>query len=246
MIDGLPAVKVMDDTRLPLDLSTKGMNVNSWHEENALLTPIWKELSLVKKIGIKEYVKEYIFDGNVLRMPNECDTGKGKGDGLSYLCKEFLFKEIKPNVQVLEVGCGRGQAGIWFASAGLNYTGIDASMSNIGFSLMLNQGLLELQISFPEYRQMLAEKLDFPDKSFDIVYTNHAMEHFHNLDKALEEMFRVGRKVCGVVALPEEIECGQHMYKIDYDLLRRYLEIGCSSFIIEVREKETVYWGDIK
>ena len=246
MVEGLPAVKVMDETRLPLDLCQKNMDVNGWHEENALLTPIWKELSLVKGIGINSYVKQYIFNGTALRMPNENDAGKGKGDGLLYLCNKFLFDRMHKDVKILEAGCGRGQAGIWFVTAGLQYTGVDVSLSNVGFSLMLTQGLLDFKCRLPKYRQMLAESLDFEDKSFDIVYTNHALEHFHNLDMAFEEMFRVGKSVCGVVALPEEIECGQHMYQITSELLESYLRIGCSSFVIERCEKETVYWGEVK
>lgn len=247
MVEGLPAVKIMDETRLPIEVSTKGMDINAWHEENALLLPIWKEVSKIKEIGIFSYVASFLFQGQDLRMPNENDLGKGKGDGLPYLC-EILFKKVYMNKMksILDVGCGRGQAGIYFSTFGLDYVGVDVSVANIGFSLMLLRGMHGFQSKKPQYKQMIAEKLDFEDRSFDIVFTNHAMEHFHNLDKAFSEMFRVGRNVCGVVALPEEVECGQHMYKIDALLLDKYLQIGCISYNIETREKETVYWGECK
>ena len=85
--------------------------------------------------------------------------------------------------RILVVGCGEGyEAGILARSFGAATIGIDIC---IDFSF-------DHAGSAPaELRVMDARRLDFPDASFDLVYSFHALEHIPEPRRALAEMARV-------------------------------------------------------
>jgi len=69
----------------------------------------------------------------------------------------------------------------------------------------------------------------------------------HDLRKALDEQVRVGRILCGVVAAPRDIEDdGEHLYRIERDMMSEYLGGVCSEWGVTALELETVYWGIVK
>ena len=83
--------------------------------------------------------------------------------------------------RVLEVGCGAGHLTRRLAERGVDVTGIDA-----------NPNASEIA-GTDRVQTMRAEALDFPDDSFDVVVSVHAIEHIPELEAALEEMGRVLR-----------------------------------------------------
>ena len=72
------------------------------------------------------------------------------------------------NLRVLEVGCGLGTDGAQFANAGADYTGIDLTQAAVDLAKRRFE-LFELPGTF---RVADAEGLDFPDNSFDLVYSH--------------------------------------------------------------------------
>jgi SAM-dependent methyltransferase len=83
------------------------------------------------------------------------------------------------SMRLLEVGCGRGFLTQCFQEQGLDAVGIDANPHAI------QQGVA------PNLFVMRAEKLDFPDASFDLLCSFHAVEHVPPIEQALAEMARV-------------------------------------------------------
>src|SRR6185369_15197027 len=77
------------------------------------------------------------------------------------------------NLSVLEIGCGLGTDGAQFAKAGANYTGIDLTDTAVDLARRRFE-LFDLPGTF---RVADAEKLDFPDNSFDIVYSHGVLHH---------------------------------------------------------------------
>jgi len=88
---------------------------------------------------------------------------------------------------VLEYGCGVGRNLIYFCSKGAKYTGIDISNLRISkANEIIRSKALGSQASAVK---MNAEKLEFPDNSFDIVY-GEAIIHHLDMDIAMKEIKR--------------------------------------------------------
>ena len=243
---GLPEVFISEKVRMPKVIQDWNIDINGWHEANALFTGVHNEIDKIQKEGIESYIGKFFYVGSSLVLPVECETNNPRRiDGLEKLWSGFLKKKINEIKTVLDVGSGRGQAGVWFSTAHVNYVGIDISLSSLGFSIALLScfKFIRPDCPVPEYRQMLMEDLKFKDKSFDLVFSSHSLEHAHNLQKTISEQCRVGKELCGVVAKPREVEEGEHLYKISKSVLESYLERYCSSFNVEVLEEEIIFYA---
>jgi ubiquinone/menaquinone biosynthesis C-methylase UbiE len=98
---------------------------------------------------------------------------------------------IKPGDRVLDVGCGPGYLTRLAADAATpgNVVGIDASPNSIDYAQRITR---QANCSF---RVGVAEKLDAPDASFDVVVSSLMLHHLpEDLRlQATQEMFRVLR-----------------------------------------------------
>lgn len=120
-------------------------------------------------------------------------------------------KKLK-NGRVLDVGCGNGYstADLWwfFQKNNNEVVGVDLvkdliSIAQTDFELWLKDQGYDSNLAkmpFPEFKIMGAEKLDFPDNSFDIVHCCHVLHWVPDPALAIKEMARVtkpGGKICG-------------------------------------------------
>lgn len=115
---------------------------------------------------------------------------------------------LKPGSKVLDVGCGKGFQMLELAQLlpGLEVRGIDVSSYAI-------------EHAHPEVKHLIdhgsAEKLPYPDKSFDLVFSINTLHNLHNreLDSALREMERVGKqKYLCVESYRNEVEKANLLY----------------------------------
>lgn len=83
---------------------------------------------------------------------------------------------VKPGARILEVGCGRGDVIAALANAGHSCTGIEPSKQMIDLCATSNA----LRIQFG-----VADKLEFPDDSFELVFSQQVLEHIHPDDVPL-------------------------------------------------------------
>lgn len=250
MPEGLPDVILADKVRMPKVIQDHSIDINGWHEGNAMFCGVYVESCKVVKMGPEAYIEQFIFKNAPFSLPVESPdtTNPRRGDGITRLWNGFLKEKFQDISKVLDVGSGRGQAGIWFSTAGKKYIGIDISLGSIGFSMALLPALKYKHNpgTMPIYKQMLAEEITFPSKYFDLVFSNHSLEHMHDLDKAIYEQVRLGRYITGIIAKPEEEECGEHLYKILPEDVKKYLNTYCSSYGMDENNVETVFWGTIK
>ena len=124
------------------------------------------------------------------------------------------FNQTK-NLRVLEVGCGLGTDGAQFAKAGADYTGIDLTEAAVD----LARRRFELFNLPGEFRVSDAERLDFPDNSFDIVYSHGVLHHTPDTAAAVREIHRVLRP--GGRAVVMLYHRNSYNYRINISLLRR-------------------------
>jgi SAM-dependent methyltransferase len=123
--------------------------------------------------------------------------------------------ENSKNLSVLEIGCGLGTDGAQFALAGANYTGVDLTQAAVDLAKRRFE-LFQLPGTF---RVADAERLDFPDNSFDIVYSHGVLHHTPDTAAAVREIYRVLRP--GGQAIVMLYHRNSYNYRVNISLLRR-------------------------
>lgn len=116
--------------------------------------------------------------------------------GHTALTKEFIdtrISRITTAHNVLDLGCGEGFAQPMFEELGMDYTGICLGQDYVE-ATRKGRNVLKMDFSF----------LDFPDKSFDLLYSRHSLEHSPIPLLTLMEWHRVSRAFLAVcVPAPE-------------------------------------------
>lgn len=97
-----------------------------------------------------------------------------------------LIKTYVPNgSKVLDVGCGIGKTTSFIAGEGYFVVGTDISKKFVDHANK-NYGINNLSFQVQD-----AEKITFPDESFDCVGSNNFIEHVTNVEAVLNEMIRL-------------------------------------------------------
>ncbi|MEZ4573219.1 MAG: bifunctional 2-polyprenyl-6-hydroxyphenol methylase/3-demethylubiquinol 3-O-methyltransferase UbiG [Thermomicrobiales bacterium] len=90
-------------------------------------------------------------------------------------------------LSVLDVGCGGGSMSLLFARAGFRVTGVDADAAAIDSArTRAIQENVEVQ-----FDTAFAESLPYGASTFDVVVCSEVLEHVANLERALDEVYRV-------------------------------------------------------
>jgi SAM-dependent methyltransferase len=118
-------------------------------------------------------------------------------------------------VRVLEIGCGLGTDGAQFAKAGADYTGVDLTEAAID----LARTRFEVSGLKGEFRVADAENLDFPNDSFDLVYSHGVLHHTPDTARAVAEIHRVLKP--GGRAVVMLYHRGSYNYRVGIRILRR-------------------------
>lgn len=124
------------------------------------------------------------------------------------------FAETK-DLDVLEIGCGLGTDGAQFAQAGARYTGIDLTDAAVSLARRRFE-IFNLKGSF---RVADAEHLDFPNNSFDLVYSHGVLHHTPDTQAAVREVHRVLRP--GGRAVVMLYHRDSYNYRVNISILRR-------------------------
>jgi SAM-dependent methyltransferase len=118
-------------------------------------------------------------------------------------------------LRVLEIGCGMGTDGAQFAKAGANYAGIDLTDA----AVELARKRFQVSGLKGEFRIADAERLDFPDASFDLVYSHGVLHHTPDIEAAVREIHRVLKP--GGRAIVMLYHRGSYNYRVGIRVLRR-------------------------
>jgi ubiquinone/menaquinone biosynthesis C-methylase UbiE len=118
-------------------------------------------------------------------------------------------------LKVLEIGCGLGTDGAQFAEAGADYTGVDLTEAAVD----LARRRFELFDLPGNFQTADAENLEFPDESFDLVYSHGVLHHTPETAKAIQEIHRVLRP--GGRAVVMLYHRGSYNYRVNISVLRR-------------------------
>jgi len=96
---------------------------------------------------------------------------------------QYLFRKygIKKSHKLLDVGCGRGEFLNGFIKCGVEGYGVD--QSDVAKRYCPNATLKQANLE--------CEPIPFDENSFDVVYSKSVIEHFHQPEILMREMFRV-------------------------------------------------------
>lgn len=105
----------------------------------------------------------------------------------------FELAEVKPGMQVLDVGCGRGEILRHCAQLGADAYGIDYALVAVKMSQNVIQAVDGVAPGKTAVMLADAKKLPFPDAAFDRVLMFDVVEHLHpwELHQAMLEVHRV-------------------------------------------------------
>lgn len=92
------------------------------------------------------------------------------------------------NKKILDVGCGLGDASVYFAKKGARVEAIDISPEMIRVTKELAK--LHKVSKRVNPRCIVAENLDYPDNYFDFIFGNGALHHI-DLRKSIPKIYRV-------------------------------------------------------
>jgi 2-polyprenyl-3-methyl-5-hydroxy-6-metoxy-1,4-benzoquinol methylase len=133
--------------------------------------------------GSQEYFREIdrrIFHPRYMRL-----TADASGKPFSL----FVDFDALAGQDVLDVGCGSGIATQMLAEAGARVTAVDLT----AWAVETTRRRLAAFGLEADVRQEDAERLPFPDESFDLVFSWGVIHHSSDMDKALAELVRVAR-----------------------------------------------------
>jgi len=118
-------------------------------------------------------------------------------------------------LKVLEIGCGLGTDGAQFAKAGADYTGVDLTDA----AIELARKRFELCGLKGRFQVADAENLEFPDESFEVVYSHGVLHHTPDINAAVREIHRVLKP--GGRAIVMLYHRGSYNYRVGIRVLRR-------------------------
>lgn len=124
------------------------------------------------------------------------------------------FSDAK-DLNVLEIGCGLGTDGAQFAKAGAHYTGVDLTEA----AIELAQKRFDLFNLPGSFRVADAEALDFPDNTFDLVYSHGVLHHTPDTAGSIKEVHRVLKP--GGRAVVMLYHRDSYNYRVNISMLRR-------------------------
>lgn len=103
-------------------------------------------------------------------------------------CADWVLGQSpRPDVRVLDYGCGAGEIVAELRKRGIEAFGCDVFYDGGDYSSALGEGLRDV------VRRMDGNVIPFEDASFDFVVSNQVMEHVADYDSVLSELERVLR-----------------------------------------------------
>ena len=148
--------------------------------ENKPMTYDWNKTNQYTE-GTKEWFEEID-----KRFFNEVSSFFAQNKNEKQFSGLIPYEKIKGK-NVLEIGCGSGAHSRLIVEAGANLTAIDLTEK----AIELTRKRLGLYGCEAVVKQMDAEHMDFPDNTFDFIWSWGVIHHSSNTEKIISEIYRV-------------------------------------------------------
>jgi ubiquinone/menaquinone biosynthesis C-methylase UbiE len=144
-------------------------------------------------VNSKIFNKKYYYD--VCLGSEEFKQSYGKN--INFKVKKLLDSiDLKPYMEVLEIGCGRGDNTLYLSKRVKSIIGIDYSKDAIDIANSIRKKSSTKTQKNTKFLKMKADKLLFDDESFDMVIMIDTIDHLNDieLNKCMKEISRVLKK----------------------------------------------------
>jgi len=142
-------------------------------------------MPLIEKMGSEYFLKLKEYDDSTLQQlydEHYFESRKYTAYENWYVRAEFVKKILLPK-KLLDIGCADGRLVMELRKLGVESYGIDGS------TYILNQASKEVKNYLSQVN--LNGKFPFEDNHFDGITSLHTIEHVHNLDNFMKELFRI-------------------------------------------------------
>ena len=156
-----------------------------------------KLLSSIKNYWINNPCEEWFFaDGITCNDLSKIDINQFKRNSfLRYSTEPEVIKfgkfNLLKNLHVLEIGYGLGADGVEIAKVAKSYNGID--LSEVSYKVTSRRFQLYDLKNF-KLKIGSSTSLDYPNESFDFVYSWGVIHHSGDIKRSLSEIYRVLKK----------------------------------------------------
>ena len=155
------------------------------------------DINSIKKYWIQNPCEEWFFGpGITCKDINNIDLKQFKiNSSLRYLSEPEVMKfgefSLLKNLNVLEIGYGLGADAIEIAKVAKSYNGVD--LSEVSYEVTSRRLKLYDLKNF-KLQVGSSTSLDFPNESFDFVYSWGVIHHSGDIKSSLSEIYRVLKK----------------------------------------------------
>ncbi|KAA8916841.1 hypothetical protein TRICI_000960 [Trichomonascus ciferrii] len=141
---------------------------------------------------------------------------------------EYLIKYLKPDMYILDVGCGPGTISIDLAANYVSQGKVLATDYAEDVLKTAKASADEQRIKNIEFETADIHNLHYPDNTFDVVHAHQVLQHITDPVKALQEMLRVVKPGGFVAARDTDYESFEWYPDIDgMDFWKqKYLEVA--------------------
>lgn len=144
----------------------------------------------MRRVNPEVYTKTYYLTDCAGNEEFKISYGKQLDIVSRELIKHF---EVNPDMNVLDIGCGRGEMVFYCASKGAKSTGIDYADASIELANFARAKYSKKIQNKTKFIKMDAKKLNFPASSFDLIIMSGVVEHLYQeeLDIVFDQVRRV-------------------------------------------------------
>jgi len=152
--------------------------------------------------------------------------------------RRVLGADTLSNRRILNIGCGTGGFNVAVGEAGARAVGVDADAEAIAICA------LRREKRAGAFVRAAAERLPFPDGSFDVVYCFSAIEHVESVEASVAEMARVTR-AGGLIYVhtPNAWSWYEGHYKL---LWAPFLPVWLGRFYLALRGRPSAYLATLR
>lgn len=138
------------------------------------------------------------------------------GNGPQHPSQLYAIKKyVKPEMSFLDYGCGSGTTLEALIKYWINKINLQMSIDYKGMDI-IPKNVEWCRQQWPQFNFEVnteLHKITQPDKSWDVVYSRHVVDHMRSFEEALDEHCRVAKKLVIIVLWRPLGEGGEHQIK---------------------------------
>jgi 2-polyprenyl-3-methyl-5-hydroxy-6-metoxy-1,4-benzoquinol methylase len=147
----------------------------------------WEEVIFEINNSFSDELRKHAYDNFLtLNLQDNCNRYHKSGEFKEVLS---MIKSRLPEAgTLLDYYAGNGIASYAFAKEGFRVTAFEISKSRVTGAKAIEEIKNELDINITGFKE---QEFDFPENSFDVIFSRGALHHLNDIPDSLKKLFRV-------------------------------------------------------